>query len=86
MMNNIIFEFFIPFGYLLLVIIFKQRFLDKKYDSHKSSVIYDILNCLVILYFLFFKDMVMTLMFSFYMMTRYNSYKKNNSAKIIKKK
>lgn len=81
MKNAIIFQIVIPFGYLIIILFLKKNVLDKKYDYKKSTMIADIFNSLVLLYFLLLKDMLMTLMFTFYFMSRYNSYRKKNNVK-----
>lgn len=71
-------ELLIPGAYLLFVVLFKKKLLEKKYDARKSMIIGDCLNSLVIIYFLLIKDLLMVLVFVFYMMTKYNSYKLKN--------
>lgn len=80
-MKQLIVQFIIPFGYLFFILLLKKNLLDKIYTARKSSLIADICNSIVLLYFLFIKDMFLTLMFSFYLMTRYNSYRPNAAGK-----
>lgn len=86
MVNEIIFHFIIPFSYLIIIIILKRNLWDKKYDERKSAIISDVFNCVVLLYFLYIKDMFLVLMFTFYFMTRYNNNKKKNKLRIKKNK
>lgn len=81
MINDMIFHVIIPFSYLIIVLVIKKNLWDKKYNERKSSMIADVLNSLALLYFLFLKDVFLTMMFTFYMMTRYNYYKKNQKVK-----
>jgi hypothetical protein len=74
-------ELLIPGIYLVLVILFKKHWLDKKYDAKKSLIVSDCLNAVVIVYFLVIQDLLMTLVFVFLMMTKYNSYKPRKKTK-----
>lgn len=62
---NIVIELIIPGAYLIFVILFKKNWLDKKYDAKKSTFIADVLNALVILYFVFISDWIMAMLFIF---------------------
>lgn len=74
---NILIELIIPGSYLIFVILFKKKWLDKKYDVKKSTFIADVLNALVILYFIFVSDWIMAMLFTFIFAGKLNPGKKN---------
>ena len=77
MLFNILIELIIPGSYLIFVILFKKNWLDKKYYVKKSTFIADVLNALVIIYFVLMSDWIMAMLFTFIFAGKLYPNKKN---------